>query len=149
MTRPDYKALHELAREALGDGYTYTAFRKWRKTLSASIFKSLGFTADGRPKPPTQAEKLAAQNAKRDRKAFGNDKRLFLISRRGNRVPELHECDECRVRRHVLRYSRSSIGVAYVCAACKAKVFGRSFGKVDAMSIAVQGGGFESKRRRF
>lgn len=75
--------------------------------------------------------------------------RFILESRRGARVLGPRPCKNCG-RNHdvVWFYAKSSDGAVYLCATCKAIVFDRSFGKLDALNLAFSGGAFESSRRR-
>ncbi len=74
---------------------------------------------------------------------------LRLISRRGSRVEGPKDCSACnKSKSPVWRYSESSRGSVFICAACKPRLFDRSFGTKDVMDYAITGGAFESSRRR-
>lgn len=74
---------------------------------------------------------------------------LYLKSKRGLRIEELEQCDECKMgTKPVWRYSESNKGVIFLCSSCKPLVLERSFGKVDALNTAFSGGKFEGNRRK-
>lgn len=74
---------------------------------------------------------------------------LILISQRGKKVSGVSKCSECGdYACDVWVYTISSRGKVYICERCKPEVFTRSFGSIDAMSMAVAGGGIDSNRRR-
>lgn len=79
----------------------------------------------------------------------GKRRPLHLVSRRGKRFEGLSRCDEClRLHPEIWKYKQSSRGEVGLCGRCKGIVLDRSFGRVDAMSRALTGGGFETNRRR-
>jgi hypothetical protein len=147
-TRPDYKKIHELAREQLGEDFSRGQYTKWRKSLTDEIRRLVGLPPKGE-RLETASTKSVPNKSRIKGSPVGRDNRLILESRRGTRMPIPMQCDECRVLKQVFRYSKSSFGIAFVCIACKSVVFGRSFGSVDAMNLAFQGGSSESNRRRF
>lgn len=72
-----------------------------------------------------------------------------LISRRGTRVESLQKCYVCKSEKGgTWRYAQSTKGEVHICLACKPRVFDKSFGKIDALSRSVTGGGFETNRRK-
>ena len=74
---------------------------------------------------------------------------IILISRRGRRIGREIKCSAChKIKAPVWRYSESTKGVVFICAACKPTIFDESFGKKDALDFAQSGGHFESNRRR-
>lgn len=77
--------------------------------------------------------------------------RIILAVRRGTRVSERTCCDECGIEeKPIWRYSKSNLGVVYLCSRCKRIVFDRSFGSLDAMNTRrVVTGQFESNRRKY
>ncbi len=65
-------------------------------------------------------------------------KPILLTSKRGTRVFEKRLCNNCGAPLDVLwRYAQSNYGTVYICTRCKMEVFERSFGKIDAMNMAV------------
>jgi hypothetical protein len=78
-----------------------------------------------------------------------SDLRIILNSKRGTRIQQKAICDSCHVNSSVIwHYADSNQGAVNICGRCKSTVFNRSFGKIDAMTNALQGGRFESNRRR-
>ena len=78
-----------------------------------------------------------------------HEETLILRSHRACRVNEPKHCDSCNARVRVSwRYAESNRGMVHLCDRCKPNVYVRSFGEKDAMNISVQGGRFESNRRK-
>jgi hypothetical protein len=74
---------------------------------------------------------------------------LILTSERSHRVNEAKLCDSCGTPVSVSwRYAESNRGTVHICGGCKPQVCVRSFGEKDAMDVSVQGGRFESNRRK-
>lgn len=74
---------------------------------------------------------------------------IVLKSHRAYRVCEPKNCDSCNTIVNLSwRYAESNHGTVHICDRCKTKVYVRSFGEKDAMNISVQGGQFESNRRK-
>ena len=74
---------------------------------------------------------------------------IILNSKRGKKVYSLMTCDSCGLTEIGLyRYSDSNKGLVHICNRCKPSIFNRSFDKVDAMTLASQGGAVETNRRR-
>lgn len=74
---------------------------------------------------------------------------IVLKSHRAYRVSEPKTCDSCNTRVNLSwRYAESNRGTVYICDRCKSKIYIRSFGEKDAMNVSVQGGQFESNRRK-
>ena len=67
--------------------------------------------------------------------------KIILKSRRGTRIRGgEQQCSECGYPDKVLwKYAKSNFGMVYLCWSCKAKVFDRSFGKIDATEMAYSG----------
>ena len=82
--------------------------------------------------------------------AFKNrNKQIILEPRRSTRVSESTFCKNCHsIGNGFLRYAVSNRGPVILCRRCKSTVYDRSFGTFDAMGVAIQGGQFESNRRR-
>ncbi len=77
------------------------------------------------------------------------NKEIILISRRGQKVDEYTKCSQCdKWKLQVWRYAESNQGEVHLCSACKPRIFDRSFGKIDALDVAVSGGGFETNKRK-
>jgi hypothetical protein len=77
------------------------------------------------------------------------ESKVILVSKRGIRIQQKMLCDSCHVNSSVIwHYADSNRGAVNICGRCKSVVFNRSFGKIDAMTNALQGGSFESNRRR-
>ncbi len=75
--------------------------------------------------------------------------KLRLHSRRGRRLPEQNECNNCgETSSGVFEYSKSTRGVVRICSKCKPEMLTKSFGHADAQDIAIPGGRMESNRRR-
>lgn len=73
--------------------------------------------------------------------------KLILVSRRGTRVEVWMRCDDCGHHFDLVwRYAESNRGTVHLCGLCKAEAFNRSFGKLDAMWRAWQGGRFDGNR---
>lgn len=73
---------------------------------------------------------------------------IILKSWRGKYVGS-HQCSECKCYSFATwRYRQSNIGEVYLCSECKPYVRDRSFGSIDAGMIALNGGAFESNRRK-
>lgn len=86
---------------------------------------------------------LSIQTARRE------DALLVLNSRRAYRISEPMNCDSCNASSNVVwRYAESNRGTVHICDRCKPKICVRSFGEKDAMNVAIQGGRFESDRRK-
>ena len=74
---------------------------------------------------------------------------IILISKKATRIDEAKMCNKCLAfTKGIWRYAESNIGEVYICSRCKQSVYSRSFGSKDALDIAVQGGLFESNRRK-
>ena len=88
-------------------------------------------------------------NKNLNEKVINTKKEIYLESKRGKRFDEIMTCSACGIpTTPTWRYSSDDGGVVLICARCKPLVFERSFGKKDAMDIAVLGGMFDGNRRR-
>lgn len=73
---------------------------------------------------------------------------IILESKRGTKIESTTRCSECHGLADVVwRYAKSNFGVVHLCRFCKAIVFDRSFGEIDAMDSALTGG-FETNPRK-
>jgi hypothetical protein len=74
---------------------------------------------------------------------------LQLASKRGRRLEGLRKCDECRLRAVVTwRYGSTNRGEIHLCSVCRPVVYERSFGRGDALDVAMSGGQWEANRRK-
>ncbi len=74
---------------------------------------------------------------------------LLLESKKAEWLNEEKICDNCQcVSKPSWKYSKSNKGLIHLCSRCKPIVYSKSFGKIDALDIAQQGGSFESNRRK-
>jgi hypothetical protein len=78
-------------------------------------------------------------------------KEIKLESKKAaERIDRKAICSNCKtLMRPLWRYSKSNVGEVYLCSLCKPEVFEKSFGSVDALNVAYQGGQFESDRRKY
>jgi len=69
--------------------------------------------------------------------------KIILKSSRGERIQRPSKCSRCGQPAAVVwKYAKSNIGTVYLCSRCKPWVLDASFGKIDALDHAYQGGRF-------
>ncbi len=103
----------------------------------------------GPPKPRTLTGYISKAALNGMKQPSSSRAKIFLESRRGVRVQGGGRCNEFGMsEKLVWRYAKSSKGTVQICSRCKAKVFDRSFGTVDAFNNAYEGGAFESNPHR-
>ena len=74
---------------------------------------------------------------------------IILSSKSGTKLQVAGVCARCgKDNMIVWSFSRSNVGPVLLCEDCKQKAFDASFGKIDAFTNAMPGGGFETNRRR-
>ncbi len=76
------------------------------------------------------------------------NRKIILESKKGTKQEVPAKCVECKMLATVWSYSKSNYGRVNICRSCKAIVFDRSFGKIDALDLANTGGRFEGNRHK-
>jgi hypothetical protein len=71
-----------------------------------------------------------------------------LISRRGSPVRGIGACYACAGPGQVRQYEARGVGKVLLCAECADKARDETFGRLDALDVAIPVGGFETNRRR-
>jgi Translation initiation factor IF-2, N-terminal region len=104
-----------------------------------------------------QADKVSPRKAQTNQSSNSNYKpwrenrmtEIILKSKKARKIYENLTCSRCGSWiKPFWRYSRSNFGVVHLCSSCQPLVYRNSFGSVDALDMAHQGGLFERNRRK-
>jgi hypothetical protein len=103
--------------------------------------------------PPGLKEKPKKKEEEKPTKVEGP--RIVLNSKRGTKINDYHSCSQCHLhKRPIYKYSKSNIGIVYLCNECKVEVFNRSFGSAGPQGENLigksvkSGGGWDTNRRK-
>lgn len=76
--------------------------------------------------------------------------RLVLKSKQCRLINTMQRCNECNLQRAgTWLYKKSNIGSVNLCRFCRPKILERSFGKIDALNMAIHYGHYRARKVRF